>query len=98
MNSLAGVDNDGLACYSSHFCAMGTTLTAANNNSYPMISLFNGKSWSTVTVAHNIGESNGFQNQLAQTACPSSHLCMGVGTDEWSLIGGTSWVTTVKTR
>lgn len=98
MNSLAGVDNDGLACYSSHFCAMGTTLTAANNNSYPMISLFNGKSWSTVTVAHNIGESNGFQNQLAQIACPSSHLCMGVGTDEWSLIGGTSWVTTVKTR
>jgi|SRR5665213_2634934 len=98
MNSLSSVNNDGLACYSSRFCAMGTTMTSVNNNSYPMISLFNGKSWSTVTVARNIGESNGFQNLLTQIACPSSHLCIGVGFDDLTSIGGESWVATMKTN
>jgi hypothetical protein len=53
----------------------------SSNNFWPMVSMFNGKQWSTFTVAGNIGSHYGYQSVLNEIDCSRSSFCLGVGTD-----------------
>jgi hypothetical protein len=92
------IDVQNISCGSTHFCALASYQLPSGNNLWPMVSTFNGKTWSTVVVAGNIGSQNGYQSVLNEINCPTASFCMGVGTDgENDLgIGVVGWDVEVK--
>jgi len=59
-----------------------------------MVSTFNGKTWSTVVVAGNIGSQNGYQSVLNEINCPTASFVwewydgendLGIGVVGWDV-------------